>query len=174
MRLPRVRFKLGQVMVALVFVSLGLAIFARHQRLKTLLVNQEITLKVAEANFLNASLARGKAEYDFIAYLKTDEARLETELNALSKDGDRVDQRLGALKSDVLKARAEQLAKRALWEHERMTLNRLRWELANSWRLWRSTGGARSVSSESNWNLSDTEKAELDQQLRHFGNAVRN
>lgn len=58
MRLPRVRFKLGQVMVALVFVSLGLAIFARHQRLKTLLVNQEITLKVAEANFLNASLAR--------------------------------------------------------------------------------------------------------------------
>jgi hypothetical protein len=75
MRLPRVRFKLGQVMVALVFVSLGLAIFARRQRLKTLVVNQEITLKTAEANFLNAVLARENAEYAFIAYLNIDKQR---------------------------------------------------------------------------------------------------
>ncbi len=169
MRLPRVRFKLGQVMVALVFVSLGLAIFTRHQRLKTLVVNQEITLKTAEANFMNAVLARDYTESAFIAYLKIDKQRLETELNALSNDGDRADRRRSALRNDVLKARAERLAKRAIWEYEHMTLARLRWELANCWRLWRGTGGARSEPSQSYWKLSNTEKTELDQRLRHFG-----
>ncbi len=81
MSLPRVRFTLGQVMVALVFVSLGLAIFARHQRLKTMVIDQEITLKSAEANFLNASIVREYAESAFVSYLKIDGKRLETALN---------------------------------------------------------------------------------------------
>ena len=141
MRLPRVRFKLGQVMVALVFVSLGLAIFARNQRLKIMVVNQEITVKAAEANFMNASLARENAESAFIAYLKIDKERLDTELDALSKDGDGADQTKSSLRSDVVKARAAGQGKRAIWEYERASLKRLRRELANAWRLWRGTGG---------------------------------
>ncbi len=171
MCLPRVRFKLGQVMVALVFVSLGLAIFARHQRLKTLVTIQEITLLSAEANFMNASLARENAESAFIAYLKIDKERLETELKSLSNDVDGADQTKSALRKDVVSARAAGRGKRALWEYERLTLKRLRWELANAWRLWRGTGGAPSKPSQSSWKLSNTEKAELDQRVRHFGHS---
>ncbi len=137
------------------------------------MVNQKIALDSAEKKFLNAAIARENAENAFVAYLKIDPERLETELNAISKDRDDDDPTRKALRRDVVKARAVRRGARVFWKYDRMILKRLNWERANSWRFWRKFRFDFSDVSESIWKLSDKEEAELDQRLRQFGYAVR-
>jgi hypothetical protein len=173
MRFPSVRFNLRQSLFALVVVGLLLAGITRHQRLKTMVVNQEITLLSAEANVLNAAIARESAELAFMKCLKIGENGLESALSAIAGDRGSDEQNLNTLRSSLLQARAVRREKRAIWEHERRLLKRLKWELVNSWRLWRSIDGADDGLSQSPWRLTAEEKAELDERLRHFGYAIR-
>jgi hypothetical protein len=66
MRLPRPQFTVRRIMIMIAFVSLLLAIFMYRERIRRvdqMVINQEITGASAEANFMNAVLAREAAKY---------------------------------------------------------------------------------------------------------------
>jgi hypothetical protein len=67
MRLSRVQFTVRRMMLAIAVVSFTLAILMHRERrirsLDRMVINQEITMRSAEANLQNAALAREAAEY---------------------------------------------------------------------------------------------------------------
>jgi hypothetical protein len=66
MRLPRPQFTVRRIMITIALASLLLAVFMhreRSRRVNQTVIDQDITRASAEANFMNAVLAREAAEY---------------------------------------------------------------------------------------------------------------
>ncbi len=123
MRLPRVRLKLRDVMALVVIVSLILGWAAYQKRLRRQIdgvMNQDIRVSAAEANYQNAGLAREAAEAAIVRYT-AERSR---------KDDDPT---LGALKAAARNARQRELFKEAVWKEEKERLSRLIRDLRDSW-----------------------------------------
>lgn len=122
MRLPRVRLSVRSLMAVVVFVGLLLGWAAHHERLrrqKYRLINQDITVSAAEANYLNASLAREAAEAAIAHYTKGN----ANDENATLK----------GLRDAAIRARQKELDLEAVWKQEKHTLSKLIMEHYNSW-----------------------------------------
>ena len=76
MRLSRVRFTVRRMMLTIALISFILAIFMHRERrirkLDRMVINQEITIESAHANFQNAVLAREAAEYSLRQFTESD------------------------------------------------------------------------------------------------------
>ena len=95
MRLPRIQFTVRRVMIAIATVSLLLAVFMHRERIRKLnqmVIDQDITKDSAEANFMNAVLAREAAEHALDEYteqhdgLRAEVPRSETSSARISAD----------------------------------------------------------------------------------------
>jgi hypothetical protein len=78
MRRSRVQFTVRRMMIAIALVCLVLAILIHRERsirrLDRLVINQDITVRSAEANFQNAVLAREAAEYPLHKFTENESA----------------------------------------------------------------------------------------------------
>ncbi len=168
MQLPRLRFTILRMMVAVFILSVLMATmvhWVRYRRLKTMVVNQEITLSSAEVNVLNAALA-----YDNAARAVTEYAEkigLKT-----SSGGDTADPTLDSLKSQVERTQTRRRYFKAVWKHERLLLKRLNGELKRMWSFWPIRGAIGQGTSEPTSELSDQEAAEIDLRLRYMGQSA--
>jgi hypothetical protein len=112
-----------EMMALVVFASLLLGWAVDRERLRRQtyrMLNQDITVKSAEANYQNAGLAREAAEAAV--------ARYEKECGG--KEGNPT---LGALRDVASNARRRELDLGAIWRVEKDTLSRLISELCRSW-----------------------------------------
>jgi len=111
------------MMAFVVFVSLVLGWAAYRERLRWQtyrVFNQDRTVRSAEANYLNAGLAREAAEAAI--------ARYDGE-----RGGEDEDPTLKVLRAAAKKARQRELDLEAVWKLEKDTLSRLISELYHSW-----------------------------------------
>lgn len=173
MRLPHVRFTVRSLMVAVCVVSLLMAIMihlVRNQRLKSMATNQEITLRVAEVNVLNAALAYDNAASAIDEYVKKNDKNMAKDLplETSAKEHGGV-QTLDSLQRQVERTLAMRRYKKAVWGYERLKLKRLKWELEHFWSFWPRGGTFASGESQRRWKLSEQEAAEIDMRLKHFG-----
>lgn len=123
MRFPRVRLTMRGTMalVAIVGLLLGWAAYRERLRRQTYtLINQDIAVSGAEANYRNAGLAREAAEAAM--------GRYSAELGRKDESP-----ALGALRAAARSARQRELYLEAVWEQEKETLSRLIRELHQSW-----------------------------------------
>jgi hypothetical protein len=112
------------MLAVVLIVSLALGWAAYRERLMGQLsrvLNQDITVSAAEANYGNAGLAREAAE--------TAVARRERE-----HGGEGENPSLSALRDAAKRARRKELDLESVWKTERNTLSRLISELYHSWR----------------------------------------
>jgi hypothetical protein len=108
-------------LVAALALVLGWAVHRERVRRQAHgVLNQDITVKQAEVNYLNAGLAREAAEAAV--------ARYERE-----SGGDGQPPTLSALRDVAKKARRRELDLKAIWRVEKDTLSRLIRELCDSW-----------------------------------------
>jgi hypothetical protein len=160
-------------MVAVLVVSLLMAIIiqvVRYRQLKTLVINQGITLEAAEVNVLNAALAHDNAASALNQYVKDNDNRRAKNVPLeipVAKDGE--DQTLDLLNREVESTRAKRRFLRAVWCYERSKLKRLTWELEHLWSFWPRGGGFEPGVPQLTWKLSDQDAAELEMRLKYMG-----
>jgi len=124
MRRPRVRLTMRGSMAFIIFVGLLLGWAAHRARLKwqtQRLIDQDITVESAEANFQNAGIAREAAETAVARY-------------AEEHGGDDESPTLEALRAAAKEARRKELAREETWREERRTLSRLIKAHYDAWR----------------------------------------
>ena len=169
MPLPKARITLRTMMATVFVVSVLLAImihWIRYERIKAMVINQEITLNVAEVNVLNAALAHENAELAAIEFVKNNESLSDHKMTSAEANGE--DRLLQSLSRQVELTNTRRRELKAVWGYERLKLKRLKWEIEHIWTFWPSglfLGGT----TERKWNLSEQEAAEIDARLKHFG-----
>jgi hypothetical protein len=122
LRLPHVRLTVRSLMAVVVLVGLLLGWAAHCERLrrqKYRLINQDISVSAAEANYLNAGLARGATEAAIARYTK--------------ENGKDENATLKGLRDAAIRARQKELDLEAVWKQEKHTLSKLILEHYNSW-----------------------------------------
>ena len=122
MRLPRVRLTIRESMALIVIVGLMLGWTASRDRLRRLthrLLDQDITVIAAEANYRNAGLAREAAEAAVLRY-------------GAERGGKDESPALGALNAAARSARQRELYLEEVWRLEKETLSRLIRDLQQS------------------------------------------
>lgn len=117
---PRVGLSTMLALVAALALVLGWAAYRERLRRRAYVVlNQDITVRQAEANYLNAEIAREAAEAAIARYGR-------------EKSGDGEPPTLKALRDEAKKARRRELDLEAIWGLEKDTLSRLIRELYDS------------------------------------------
>jgi hypothetical protein len=122
-RLLRVRLTVRKTMALVAIVGLMLGWVASRERLRrqtSRVINQDITVGGAEANYRNAGLAREATEAAIVRYIG--ERGAEDESPTLT-----------SLKTAARSARQRELYLEEVWKQEKETLSRLIRELSQSW-----------------------------------------
>ncbi len=161
----RLRFTIKRMMIAIFVLGLVMAVtieWFRYRRVKVLVVNQEITLAVAEVNVLNAALA-----YDNAVSAVT---RHEKELYSNPAPSEASYRMRDGLRGLVERWRIRRQDLKEIWKHERRLLKKLSNDLRHTgffWPIWNASEPGVSDVGE----LSQQEAAEIDLKLKKMGHS---